>query len=56
MDSENVISWNFANFVTIGLMLAIIWSALGIVSHLVRKPNKMKGSTAVQTTGNFSDA
>lgn len=45
--SENVISWNVPNVVTIWLMLALLWVALGVVSHFVwRKPRSGNGPAA----------
>lgn len=46
MKSENVISWNVPNFISICLMLALLWCGLGVVSHLLFR--KGRGSNAGQ--------
>lgn len=40
MNNENIISWNLPNFVTVVLMIGLVWSAGGIVSHLLMKGGK----------------
>jgi hypothetical protein len=57
--SENVLSWNVPNVITIFLMVSLIWAVLGIGSHLLFR--KGKGPTtqaAVQsdTNGNIVSA
>jgi hypothetical protein len=37
MASENIISWNFANWVTVVLMAAIAFSVFGLVQKYMQK-------------------
>jgi hypothetical protein len=37
MASENIITWNFANWVTVVLMAAIAFAVLGIVQKYMQK-------------------
>lgn len=55
MDGENLISWNLPNFVSITLMVVMIWLVLGGVSHLIRRKIAAApaGVQAVPTTGNL---
>lgn len=54
MKSENLISWNIPNFVSIVLMIAIIWVVIGTAGHLlVRGPASRRmrsGQSATNTT------
>ena len=48
MNAESLISWNLPNFVTIVLMLAIIWVVVGAAGHLfVRGPAQRKAASGV---------
>jgi hypothetical protein len=39
MGDENLLSWNIPNFVTIVLMIALLWCALGFLGHIfIRRP------------------
>lgn len=42
MDGENLISWNIPNFITIVLMIGIVWVVIGGAAHLLfgKKMNK----------------
>lgn len=40
MKGENVISWNLPNLITVVLMMAVLWAALGLGSSLVRSRSK----------------
>jgi hypothetical protein len=43
VNSESLISWNIPNFVTVCLMVAIIWVIIGTAGHLlVRAPAQRK--------------
>lgn len=37
MKSENLITWNLPNFVSVLLMLAVLWAGAGLVSGFVRR-------------------
>ncbi len=54
MGSESLISWNLPNFITIVLMLAIVWVVIGAAGHLlVRGPylrTQRGGQPASNTT------
>jgi hypothetical protein len=54
--SENIIGWNFPNVVTIGLMLVIIWVAMGVVSHLFRGRRDVEPGARSDASGNFVPA
>ena len=44
---QNIVSWNLRNFITIALMLALIWLALGFAGHVfVRGPAMRKAVTS----------
>lgn len=34
--NEGLISWNFANFITVILMFLVLWGTAGIISHFTR--------------------
>ena len=45
MERSAIVGWNIPNFVSFLLMLAIVWCAVGILSHtLVRKGGKSGGN------------
>ena len=55
MRSENVISWNLPNFITVVLMLGIIWAVLGVGSNMLFGKKGMKNVGVKSTSaGNLS--
>lgn len=45
---EQLLSWNIPNFISVALMLALIWCALGFLGHMVfRKPSTAAKRSAV---------
>lgn len=51
MNGENLISWSIPNFVTIVLMIAIIWVVIGSLGHLlVRQPARRRAVAGDNTT------
>lgn len=41
--SENVITWNVPNVITIWLMIGLLWVLMGIGSHLLIRKKTSKG-------------
>ncbi len=54
MKSENVLSWNVPNLISVWLMLSLLWVMLGVGSHLIfRKGGKGNlTATGVGTAAN----
>lgn len=51
MDNESLISWNIPNFISIVLMMAIVWVIIGTAGHLlVRRPASRRASAGTNTT------
>lgn len=40
---ERILTWNLPNLVSVWLMILILWTATGIVSHLVFRKGKPAG-------------
>jgi hypothetical protein len=52
--NENVISWNLPNFITIMLMVALLWAGVGFLSHFFRGASSvMKTGAAADSAGNL---
>ncbi len=51
--SENVLSWNVPNVITIWLMISLLWVSMGIASHLLfRKHKASVPAVAADAAGN----
>lgn len=53
MRDENVISWNLPNVITFVLMVALLWTGVGIVSHLVRGKTSASKGVMADAAGNI---
>ena len=53
MRDENVISWNLPNVITFVLMVALLWTGVGIVSHLVRGKTSPSKGVMADAAGNI---
>lgn len=47
--SENVLSWNVPNVVSIWLMVALLWVFMGIGSHFLRRGKSAPSGTGIRT-------
>lgn len=50
MDNGNIITWNFPNFISFVLMIAILWVVLGAAGHVLWRKNKGQSSGALPAT------
>lgn len=49
--NENVLSWNLPNFISVALMMVIIWLVFGFGSHLLRGKQAIRGVSANSAGG-----
>ena len=49
---ENVLAWNVPNLITVWLMIALLWAALGIGSHLLFRKHVKGGGISSDPNGN----
>ena len=54
--NENVISWNVPNVISIWLMVALLWTVLGIGSHLLFRKKSSGGGVKTDNSGNYVTA
>lgn len=50
---ESILTWNIPNFVTIALMVGIIWIVVGVASHFFRKSSS-KTTAPQAASGNLA--
>lgn len=50
MKDQNILSWNVANFISVILMIAILWALLGALGHIAVRAPAMKKAGADKRT------
>lgn len=54
MERSAIVGWNIPNFVSFVLMLAILWCAVGILSHVMVRKGGKNGSNVFAANANVT--
>lgn len=54
MDESNLLSWNLPNFITIVLMVGLLWAAMGVASSAFRRARSAPQGVSADASGGLA--